>query len=76
MPRSAKLNKSAKLCSHLQTHYANIDTITHDFPQYFKESDDVVDDNKNGNFGEDINTEDDGSLSSELESNFDKETGL
>ena len=31
---------------------------------------------KNGNFGEHINTEDDGSLSSELESNFDKETGL
>ena len=44
--------------------------------QYFKESDDVVDDNENGNFGEDVNTEDDGSLSSELESNFDKETGL
>ena len=47
-----------------------------DFPQYFNESDDVIDDNENGNFGEDINTEDDGSLSSELESNFDKETGL
>ena len=31
---------------------------------------------ENGNFGEDVNTEDDGSLSSELESNFDKETGL
>ena len=75
MPRSAKLNESAKLCSHLQTCYTNIDTITRDFPQYFNESDDVVDDNENGNFGEDINTEDDGSLSSELESNFDKETG-
>ena len=76
MPRSAKLNESAKLCSHLQTCYANIDTITRDFPQYFTESDEVVDDNENGNFGEDVNTEDDGSLSSELESNFDKETGL
>ena len=75
MPWSAKLNESAKLCSHLQTCYANIDTITCDFPQYFNESDDVVDDNENGNFGEDINTEDDGSLGSELESNFDKETG-
>ena len=76
MPRSAKLNESAKLCSHLQTCYANIDTIMRDFPQYFNESDDVIDDNENGNFGEDVNTEDDGSLSSELESNFDKETGL
>ena len=76
MPRSAKLNESGKLCSHLQTCYTNIDTITCDFPQYFTESDDVIDDNENGNFGEDINTEDDGSLSSELESNFDKETRL
>ena len=76
MPQSAKLNKSVKLCSHLQTCYANIDTITHHFPQYFNESDDVIDDNENGNFGEDVNTEDDGSLSSELESNFDKETEL
>ena len=76
MPRSAKLNESAKLCSHLQTCYANIDTITCDFPQYFNQLDDIVDDNENGNFGEDINTEDYGSLSSELESNFDKETGL
>ena len=64
MPQSAKLNESAKLCSHLQTCYANIDTITRDFPQYFNESDDIVDDNENGNFGEDVNTEDDRSLSS------------
>ena len=46
MPRSAKLNESAKLCSHLQTCYANIDTIMCDFPQYFKESGDVIDDNE------------------------------
>ena len=44
--QSAKLNESAKLCSHLQTCYANIDTIMRDFPQYFNESDDIIDDNK------------------------------
>ena len=36
MPRSAKLNKSAKLCSHLQTCCANIDTITRDFSSHFR----------------------------------------
>ena len=56
MPRSAKLNESAKLCSHLETGYRNINCITH-FPDYFNESNVVNDDNENANI-QDVNMED------------------
>ena len=76
MPRSAKLNESVKLCSHLDTCYKNIDCIRTHFPDYFDESNQVNDDNGNANIEEDVNTEDDDTLNSDLVSNFDKESGL
>ena len=76
MPHSAKLNESVKLCSHLDTCYKNIDCITTHFPDYFNESNVVNDDNENANIQEDVNMEDDDTLSSDLVSNFNKETGL
>ena len=76
MPRSAKLNESVKLCSHLDTCYKNIDCITTHFPDYFNESNVVNDDNENANIQEDVNMEDDDTLNSDLVSDFNKETGL
>ena len=76
IPQSAKLNESAKLCSHLETCYTNIDRITSHFPEYFNESSEVNDVNEHGTIQEDINTDDDATLNSDLVSNFDKETGL
>ena len=59
MPWSAKLNESAKLCSHLETSYTNIERIKSHFPEYFNESSEVNDVNEHGNIEEDINTDDD-----------------
>ena len=71
MPQSAKLNESVKLCSHLEICYTNIDRITRHFPEYFNESSEVNDVNEHGNI-EDINTDDDATLNSDLVSNFDQ----
>ena len=76
MPRSAKLNESVKLCSHLDTCYKNIDCITTHFLDYFNKLNEVNDDNENANIQEDVNMEDDDTLNSDLVSNFDKESGL
>ena len=75
IPWSSHLSKMAKLCSHLQTCYTNIDCITTHFPNYFNEFEQNDDINEDGNT-EDINTEDDGTINNELVSNFDKSTGL
>ena len=76
MPQSAKLNESVKLCSHLDTCYKNINCIRTHFPDYFDELNQVNDDNGNANIEEDVNTEDDDTLNSDVVSNFDKESGL
>ena len=75
IPRSSQLSETAKLCSHLQTCYTNIDRITTHFPNYFNQLEQNDDINEDGNT-EDINTEDDGTINNELVSNFDESTGL
>ena len=64
IPQSSQLSEPAKLCSHLQTCYTNIDRITTHFPNYFNQLEQNDDINEDGNT-EDINTEDDGTINNE-----------
>ena len=73
---SSQLSETAKLCSHLQTCYTNINCITAHFSNYFTELEQDHDINEDGNADEDINTEDDGMIDNGLVSNFNKSTGL